>query len=236
MKYNNYKEQQEDLMLEWKSSFEFKEEGPLGQFVADGIVDFEKYQKILFVLKDPNSGKDDYVYTDRGICDEVVTSRNSGKTWFNVSRWIQALLDGKGYGDIQPMTHDIQHDQMKRAAIMNLKKASGKETVSDVDVVLAASEQKEFLKRQIKLCDPDLVITCGPVVFDILNKIVFSSEETSQLQQIEGMSQYGRTFDFFVDTKTIPVVEYRHPSTGCGAEKSYNDMLRIRNHFSKKNA
>lgn len=235
MTENSFKKQHEDLMLEWKLSFDFKQEGPLGRFVADGIVDFEKYQKILFVLKDPNSGKDNYAYTDRGICDEVITSRNSGKTWFNVSRWIQALLDGKPYEDIKPITHDIQHEQMKRAAIMNLKKASGKETVSDVDITLAALEQKEFIKRQIELCAPNLIITCGSVVFDILNKSVFTPEEISQIYQIEGTSQYGRTFDFQGNSKTIPVVEYRHPSTGCSAEKSYNDMLQIRNHFLHRN-
>ncbi len=235
MTAQKYEDQHNVLMAEWQSKFEFKNRGEVGQFVSDGIVDFKNYKNIMYILKDANNG--DGNYTDRGICDEVIASNSSGKTWFNPTRWTQILLYGTSYEAVKTVTHDIQHEQLRKIAIINLKKASGKGNVADKEIFQVASKQEEYIKKQIKLCSPKLIIACGKVVFESLYNI-YSQNGNIDFIEITGVSNYGgRAFDIGCELnkpEQIYVIEYRHPANGCSIFKSCGDMYLIRHALLKQ--
>lgn len=139
-------------------------------------------------------------------------------------------MTGESYERLAPMTHERQHEVLKNIAIVNLKKASGKETVPDKALGAVACQHREFIKREIELCDPDLIIACGKGVFSVLRDIVY--DDHTGMQKVNGISNYGGcAFDIgktLGKEKSVYVIEYRHPSTGCGKEQSYNDMLNIK--------
>lgn len=110
------------LFENWKKKEQFKEVGERGQFVPDGIVDeniFEKQsKKILFVLRDAHDV--DKKYEERGICDEVLHSNNSGKTWYPIAVWARGLLYRKeSYASIEELKKE---DRLEEDEIDGLRK------------------------------------------------------------------------------------------------------------------
>lgn len=219
------------LFDEWVNAFEFK------TFMKDGIVNEELYENILFIMKDVNNA------VDNGIDDmriDVQTSMNSGKTWFNIARWICALLDGMGYEQLNQdikykynnSWHSFQHEQLCRAAIVNIKKEAGVKCVEDNLIAKYACEQKEYLFKEITICDPAIIVVCGVNIFDCAKLILGNITPIDKARPQFEMAKDWEIGTVKLNGKDIPIVQFRHPSTGCDAEKSYNDMLKIREYVS----
>ena len=62
--------------------------------------------------------------SERNLCDELRKNGSGWKTWNNIGRWSKALLDGN-----EEYPHDMSKErrveQLKRIAVMNLKKEGG---------------------------------------------------------------------------------------------------------------
>jgi len=211
-------------------------EHKFNSFMKDGIVDEEKYENILFLMKDVNNS-DDNGLDDMRI--DVQTSMTSGQTWFNIARWISALLDGKEYAQLvaeieQQYKNDLhmfQHEQLRRAAIVNIKKEAGVESVSDAEIAKYACEQKTYLLKEIEICDPRIIVVCGVNIFESAKLILGDVKKDDQpIPQFE-LIPNREIGTVHLNNKDIPIVQFRHPSTGCNKEKSYNDMLKIREYF-----
>lgn len=208
-------------------------------FCKDGIIDEETYDKekikILFVLKDVNNAKPDEKVDLR---ESLVTRTDEGKTWFNIARWYAGLNGAEYSEEITNMTSEKQHAAMRKVAVMNIKKEAGGPEVSDECILTYAKNSVEQIKREIEICNPDIVIACGRVVFKSLKDEVFkiNSDEDESYKKVafDGkMINYGTCFDigrFLNMDKTVYVVEYRHPNQatlqGTFAEHHEN-MLKI---------
>lgn len=215
------------LFENWQKKYSFN------VFMKDGIVCEDRYERVMFILKDVNNAKPDECNDMR---EYVQTSLDGGKTWFNVARWTSALLDGKSYADLvnsiketyKNNTHEFQHEQLRRVAIVNLKKEAGGSTVNDNVINECASRQKEELLDEIAICDPEIIVVCGLGIFsgvkNVLGKVMPIAKDRPNFEMVK---------DWEISTvslagKNCTIVQFRHPSTGCSAEKSYNDMLKIR--------
>ena len=200
-------------------------------FCKDGIVDEKEYKKILFVLKDVNNAKPD---EDVDLRKSLTTLEDEGRTWFNIARWTATLLSGEL---IEDMTAEKQHELIRNIAVVNLKKEAGGASVSDNRIRKYASKHDNELRREIAICDPDVVIACGNIVYDCLKEIVFEEENYKTSCKFvfnEKMKNYGEGFDiktFLNKDKPVYVIHYRHPNKATlqgTLEEHHENFMRIK--------
>ena len=203
----------EELFARWQREYTFT------AFIKDGIVDAEKYEDphVLFVLRDMNCS------VSNDLCKDLRQYGSGAKTWCNVGRWTKALLDNC---DEYPYDMSSQNriEQIKRVAVMNLKKEGGTARSDGKTLVSFAKEQREFILWQIKICDPQIIICCGQGMRDapsnavILEREVFGiSAEWDKIPSCE----LPRDWHYFyaeINGKRIPVVSFCHPQVTnlCG--------------------
>ena len=223
-------EQLNRLFDQWIENCSFK------VFMRDGIICEQRYENVLFILKDVNNAKPDEL-NDMRI--DVQTSLSGGKTWFNIARWASALLDGKEFPRFQEDVfaiykndyHTFQHDQLQRVSIVNLKKEAGGGNVSNTIVNKYAITHKNYLIKEIEICSPKIIVVCGVGIFDGVQAVLGTATPIKKPRP-----QFELATDWVIgtvslDTRKVPIVQFRHPSTGCSAEKSYNDMIKIREYL-----
>ena len=209
----------DDFFAKWKEKY------GISVFAKDGIVSEESYEGILFILKDVNNAKPG---EEIDLRESLVTRTDEGKTWYNVARWTTALLDDNEYTDLaSKMNSDIQHEQMKRVAVMNIKKEAGGSSVSYSTIREYAENQKEELLKEIILCNPRMIIACGVGLKSAIESIVGKISLCEDVPMMEAVKT-AVLGTACVNGKDIPIAIYRHPAVGCSAEKTFADMKRIK--------
>lgn len=133
--------------------------------------------------------------------------------------------------------HEIQHEQLKRVAIMNLKKKAGTSRANYKELKEAARRDRVKILEEIKICAPKLIVACSHDVFNILCTVVFDINKLEYCNKIcftERMHGYGLYCDIskiIGADSHVYLLEYRHPSQ-CGRqgtrEEHYKNMMRIR--------
>ena len=70
------------------------------------------------------------------------------------------------------------HDILKNIAYMNINKRGGSNRTKASDLRKYAVRYKDYIKREIELIDPDLIVCCSGLVYDIITKnIDFESNQ-----------------------------------------------------------
>ncbi len=225
------------LFAKWKGKHNFN------AFIRDGIVDPEHYETphILFVLRDMNC------QSEHDLCADLRRDGSGWKTWNNIGRWTKALLDGDEEYP-QDMSTANRVTQLKRIAVMNLKKEGGVSRTSGNELLEAVQTQHEMIYEEICLCDPSIIICCGLTVSGITGNATLLKEYVLPIST-EWVSFRSETFDrdwwyYFteINEKKIPVISFCHPQVTNlegvrGHEKLfaplYRDMLHIRKLFLK---
>lgn len=222
----------ESLFSKWKQGHAIK------AFISDGIVDPSSYEDphILFVLRDMNCDK------ENDLCRDLREHGSGGDTWCNVGRWIVALLDG---ADDYPrdMSNQKRAAQLRRVAVMNLKKEGGGSRAKGNELEAAVSAQKELILEEIQLCAPALIIACGlsSAGMDgnatLLHKYVFGGIPKWKTLKSEELDREWWYFVADINGNEVPVISFCHPQVtvlhkrrGHDAlfEPLYRDMLYIR--------
>ncbi|WP_133527441.1 hypothetical protein [Aminicella lysinilytica] len=231
-----------DLFKKWESKYVFK------HFIQDGIVDESQYEKqrihILFVLRDKN----DKEVTDATEATDLEPLKDLRKTllvdkqghvegwrtWNNIARWTQTILDQS------PYLHDVslakRIEELHRVAVMNLKKECGSSSSDLNEIEDATKEQSDLILKEIKICDPDVIIGCGlggdRSNAALLKKYVFR-DNVSDSGSMKSKNDKDRSWNYYytaINKRKVPVIEFRHPSTRCSHEKSEwlcNDMAEL---------
>ena len=142
------------MMAEWSAS----SVQPC-RFNTDGIVDYERWaalpggKHIVVLLKETNALSGSLVdFLSHG------GSKTYYRTWNNVARWINMVLNGT-YWEFVPKS--ALDDMVRNIAVINLKKCSGSAHASAKAVRQAARQDADRLKRQIQLYEPDIILTGG---------------------------------------------------------------------------
>lgn len=129
--------------------------------ITDGIVDENQYlsskYKILYVMKEVNGGKD-------WDLREFLYQGGRSQTWDNVARWTQGILNlDKDYSweELSENNEKRREIYLKKIGSINLKKTGGGYTSVDKEISKAARENREILKNQVNIYNPDIIICCG---------------------------------------------------------------------------
>ncbi|MBO1906559.1 hypothetical protein KHP60_16045 [Microvirga sp. 3-52] len=91
-------------------------------------------------------------------------------TWNNLSRWTAHLLDGASYGDVADMRKEQRTRLQRRIAAVNLKKIPGTSTSDMSEIEHFALEDAQFLREQLSIYRPDLIVACG--TFEIAERVL----------------------------------------------------------------
>lgn len=223
------------LFLKWKAQYDFN------AFIRDGIVSPGQYETphILFVLRDMNCQQ------DRDLCADLRRDGSGWKTWNNIGRWTKALLDGDMEYP-QDMSTANRVTQLKRIAVMNLKKDGGRSRTSGNELLEAVQTQHDMIYEEICLCDPGIIICCGLTASGITGNAALLKDHVLPFST-QWASFRSKTFErdwwyYFtkINEKQVPVISFCHPQvTNLEGERGhdglfvplYRDMLHIRELF-----
>lgn len=149
--------------------------------VKDGVIDERSYKdtdiRILFVLKevnDPGGGKWDL--------REFVRGGALRQTWDNITRWVMGIrnldknLDWEK--ELTTITPEQRKEILKSVCVMNIKKSPGGYITDNELLARIEDEDKEYLKKQFSLYDPDIIICCGSSTNFIFNSLIGLAEES----------------------------------------------------------
>lgn len=131
--------------------------------VTDGIVDEKEYldskYKILYVMKEVNSDQN-----DKWSLTEFLSNGARSQTRDNIARWTEGILNlEKNLAwEYLSRDNDIRRDiYLKKIASINLKKTAGKHTSIAREIDMTARNNKDIIKKQVDIYQPDIIICCG---------------------------------------------------------------------------
>ncbi len=205
----------EALMDVWEKDAE----GKINIFIRDGIVCDAEYEEphILFVMRDMNTG------TKCDLREELRTTGSGWKTWNNAARWISALLTGN---ECYPYEID-RRNEMRKIAVLNLKKEAGGPRANKENLRTAAEQHKEFIVREIELCDPEIIICGGFGNAGILKDCVFK-EKAGEWQKIQA-EKFNSVWWYYyasINGKPVPVISFCHPQvTNFNGKRGHKDLF-----------
>lgn len=162
------------LLNEWRSQVVRE----AGHFVEDGVVCQESWRKakrkVLFLLKEPNGYEGEHGPLNELLRNAATTNPGSAMwdrpTFHNIGRWIYGLvnysLDVPSYQD----ANKAYKTAVLECAYINIKKSSGGARATK-QVAMHAAKYAVFLRRQVDLLAPDIVV-CGGT-YSILKEHVY---------------------------------------------------------------
>lgn len=156
-------------------------------YVADGIfysspTELWNYihPKVLFVLKQPNSDEllgEDYREYDFETCIREQVWRELLKRLYGIMNTIQsAVPDYTKITERKVLKETFTHYPF---AVINIIKDIGAGITSTAELKKYAIENTHFLKEQLDILHPDIIVCCGNGVFDIVNQSITPPIESS---------------------------------------------------------
>ncbi len=150
----------DELMAAWKEAF------PEGwHFNHDGVISKENWdssgKRVLFVLKETNKAKQNVVTAINRAIDVKKSGWWRGKVLRRVGRWAYGI---QNYDGVVPPFKDAKLNEknaIKNIAYINIRKTSGSATTNKKAFDTHASEFATFVRRQVELIKPDVVVLCG---------------------------------------------------------------------------
>lgn len=236
--YNSNLWQEFVLLKRWKEHRKY------AAFIYDGIVDLQTFcmedKKLLFILRDMNHDEDDH-----NLCEDLEDYGSGYKTWGNVGRWIIALLDGKQEYP-RDMSNNLRADQLRRVAVMNVKKEGGCSRAKRSELAEAVDNDRDYILRQIYLYQPDMIVCCGFTSSSLVGNAdllkegdkkynvssVFTTKEKDSFnwQTIESQNFVNHNWWYFyvnLDNHTVPVLSFCHPqTTNMGSKRGHEDLFK----------
>lgn len=148
----------EELLNRWGA--ESRHSGEV--FIRDGIVDLMSWEssprKVMFLLKEAYDRSGEGFDLCEWIRDDKEDKTSS--MWRRAAHWshlVHSLDSPKSFEEISNVD---AAKSLRSSAIVNIKKSNGCSRSSDEDLKKYAREDKEYIKKQIKLINPQIVI-CG---------------------------------------------------------------------------
>jgi hypothetical protein len=192
------KQQLDNLLDKWKL-----ERPNHTCFVHDGIFDYEKWgsqKKILFLMKEPHSmeANDDLA---KHIIERAKSEINLWSIWKNLALWTYCInqTDKTKIALYKKLTNSEQLDLLSSIAFVNVKKQNG-ESLSNNDIIAQyAIKDGIFLKKQIEIINPEIIICC--YTMSSYEKI-YSVEKSNFHQYTEGI--------YFHENRVI--IDFYHPA------------------------
>lgn len=169
--------------------------------VRDGMINPDEYIKaplrILYLLKEVNGGAD-------WDLRSFVREGGRKQTWDNIARWtkgIRAVPDEIPWEQLENITEEERRAILQQICAVNIKKTSGTYTADKKRITEAAGRDAEYLKKQINLYEPDIIICCG-TEWNYWHEIMKTEPDWKETS---------RGIWYFIENTSRIVVSYVHP-------------------------
>lgn len=172
----------DELFTCWKNKQSSEECDNKDSFVPDGIICEEEYGKraprILFVSKESNldpaskeresTGNTDCFWLQKWVnSGKSSAETGSGTKYINVLAILcNAVLSGKK--DASKKGWDV----LKNCAYININKRGGHSSCDDNSLAAYANDYQKYIRKQIELIDPDVIVCCSETAYNLLTKTV----------------------------------------------------------------
>lgn len=190
--------------------------GNYHHFIRDGIVDEswwlqeQRVPKICFFLKEARTQEKHYDLTDD------LRAREPWRLWQRVAIWTQAIQAAfsceRAYDDEKLKLKS--HTAIKQISVVNVKKSDGKNTSNDKDLLDFAERDKDLLKQELELINPDIIV-CG-YTYQFLSMVLDDELEAGKRQD---------TMYCFWKDKLI--IDYYHPACHYPNRVNYYALMSI---------
>ena len=167
----NVKYNLEKLFNEWEKD-KFHDQNT---FIRDGIISYDCWNKvpvkILYLFKEAyTKGNGNF-----NLCEEIVGSAPY-RNWWTVAKWTYLILEifnNKKIPEYPELRWEEANELLCNIAVVDIKKSNGQTLSSYSDLHLFIKNDKNKLKKEIDIIDPQIII-CGNV-FN-LYKTIYSNE------------------------------------------------------------
>ncbi|MFC1536160.1 hypothetical protein ACFL4H_02185 [Candidatus Neomarinimicrobiota bacterium] len=201
--------------------------------------------KVLFVLKDTNQHRGSLIQLLSEPYHEdhrpEITNHNKRTrkirsdlryTWLNISRWafgIERIWDNNpilDWKEIDNKSEWYQEEQdylgwmneLKKIAVINLKKTPGKEAAKPAELQNAYDDYGDLLWKQINLIDPNVIIFCSVSNYIVTDEII-SGLRTNWEKTKQG-------FSYFETHKKL-FIQYWHPNARYPHNMMFFSLMNI---------
>lgn len=150
----------DELLSAWEKSFPKD-----WHFNRDGIISQESWEKsavkVLFVLKETNKAKQNIVFAINRALETKKSGWWKGKVLRRVGRWAYGLQNHNG--KIPEFKEAKLHEKnaINSIAYINIRKTAGGARTNKKSFDSHAKEFAPFIRRQIELIKPDIVVLGG---------------------------------------------------------------------------
>ena len=160
---------------------------PKGAFLPDGIIDYDKYKKsnikVLLIAKEANWYLKDKEYDEKMGFDmfwhREVAFGNGNVHETQFSKRLSMLANAVIKNDYK--TVNKSHEALKSVAVMNLNKRGGYAYCVWDTLNTYVKKYRCFIKREIELLNPDIIVCCGYDVKWLLDEYNIVSNETKKV-------------------------------------------------------
>ena len=155
-----------DLEKQHKFFARWQDSCPDVHIIEDGIVSESAYStaklKILFLLKEVND------WGGEGTLCDFLAAGGMAQTWNNVARWTKGIIslainaeEDIPWKELDVIDNDYRKEQLRKICAVNIKKTSGGSYSVFDELTDFVDSNKERLRQQLEICDPDIIICCG---------------------------------------------------------------------------
>lgn len=206
----------DELFDNWKREIK-KEEINRHQFISDGIVDESTWitseLKVLFLLKEPNDENSNKDWDLRELLRNGAHHRKKGytPTWGLTARYVYGIQNGfcpweateQKRSGIDFRKHEQRKAYLKSIAVVNVKKSGGAGSSNWEELKKAVESSHSFIKEEIRIIAPDLIITGGTE--KLISKIFTELHSRKKKSLSTGVKYWKpRNENYFI-------IEYYHP-------------------------
>ena len=224
-----------DLFEKWKDQHEnecfenykkYYESGyiPKETFFPDGIVDENNsdVNKILFIAKESATFEKEYTEEKcKEIAENpefwlqnVVCGTGDGTKFSSRLAMLINAYNNKNYEDV-----DKTPESLKNCSFMNLNKRGGYTYCNKKTLNGYVNTYSNYIKREIEIINPDIIVCCGNLVKHLLDKFVFENGNKEVVIA-------GPEVTVSVADKEVKVVTIYHPSCYFISDTGYLEQFR----------
>lgn len=179
-------------------------------FIEDGIINKNIWKtvnkKILFILKEAYYDKK----TNWSLTDYLVEKEHYSAMWRRAAEWTYAINNTNLKKIADPKCTKEFDDNMYRElinqiAVVNIKKSNGEKRSDMKELLIYAKHDKEELRAQIEMIDPDIIV-CGYTIepLDLLYDYKIRKYNTT--------NYYGAYITKEIGGKERIVLDFYHPA------------------------
>lgn len=180
-----------------------------GNFVADGIINEEYYnkafKKILFIAKEPNDPDQKESWDFRKLWNQEFKYPFT----YRIAEWAHGILND--FPEFDELWKDRNRLilSLQSIAFMNVKKIGGRGSSERNEIRKHVETEKDFILKQISIIKPDLIILSLSFWHEIRNMIFGTINWKGSGYAIEIADWNGIILiDFYHPSRSIPPASY----------------------------